>query len=59
MSGTVGKSLFSSARKVGLGSQQLRQLTDEMFKYDIDFDSDLDENDRFSVVVDQTWKEGS
>ena len=46
------------ARKLGLGSAQLRQLTDEMFKYDIDFDSDLDENDRFSVVVDQTWKDG-
>lgn len=58
LSGTVGKSLFASARKAGLGSSQLNQLTDEMFKYDIDFDSDLDENDRFSVVVDQTWKNG-
>ena len=51
-------SLFASARQLGLGSSQLDQLTDEMFKYDIDFDSDLDENDRFSVVVDQTWKNG-
>ena len=58
LSGKVGKSLFASARKAGLGSSQLNQLTDEMFKYDIDFDSDLDENDRFSVVVDQTWKNG-
>ncbi len=58
LSGNVGKSLFASARKVGLGREQLRQLTDEMFKYDIDFDSDLDEDDRFSVVVDQTWKNG-
>ncbi|QIL19632.1 peptidoglycan DD-metalloendopeptidase family protein [Thermomonas sp. HDW16] len=58
LSGTVGTSLFASARKAGLGSAQLNQLTDEMFKYDIDFDSDLDENDRFSVVVDQTWKNG-
>jgi murein DD-endopeptidase MepM/ murein hydrolase activator NlpD len=58
LSGTIGNSLFTSARKVGLGSKQLSQLTDEMFKYDIDFDSDLDENDRFSVVVDQTWKDG-
>ena len=58
LSGEVGKSLFASARKAGLGSAQLNQLTDEMFKYDIDFDSDLDENDRFSVVVDQTWKNG-
>ncbi|GHC02182.1 M23 family metallopeptidase [Thermomonas carbonis] len=58
LSGEVGKSLFASARKLGLGSSQLNQLTDEMFKYDIDFDSDLDEDDRFSVVVDQTWKNG-
>lgn len=58
LTGEVGKSLFASARKLGLGSRQLNQLTDEMFKYDIDFDSDLSENDRFSVVVDQTWKNG-
>jgi murein DD-endopeptidase MepM/ murein hydrolase activator NlpD len=58
LSGTVGKSLFRSARALGLGATQLRQLTDEMFKYDIDFDSDLDDNDRFSVVVDQTWRDG-
>jgi murein DD-endopeptidase MepM/ murein hydrolase activator NlpD len=58
LSGNVGRNLFASARKVGLGREQLRQLTDEMFKYDIDFDSDLDDDDRFSVVVDQTWKNG-
>ncbi|QNN45587.1 peptidoglycan DD-metalloendopeptidase family protein [Thermomonas brevis] len=58
LTGEVGKSLFASARKLGLGSAQLSQLTDEMFKYDIDFDSDLGEDDRFSVVVDQTWKNG-
>ena len=58
LSSNVGDSLFASARKVGLGHRQLAQLTDEMFKYDIDFDSDLDEDDRFSVVVDQTWKNG-
>ena len=58
LTGNVGASLFASARKLGLGREQLRQLTDEMFKYDIDFDSDLDRNDRFSVVVDQTWKNG-
>ena len=58
LSGKVGKSLFASARKLGLGGAQLHQLTDEMFKYDIDFDSDLDQNDRFSVVVDQTWRDG-
>lgn len=58
LSGNVGRDLFASARKAGLGREQLRQLTDEMFKYDIDFDKDLDPDDRFSVVVDQTWKNG-
>ncbi len=58
LTGEVGESLFESARKLGLTSSHLNQLTDEMFKYDIDFRSDLSDNDRFSVVVDQTWKNG-
>ncbi len=33
-------------------------LTDEIFKYDIDFDKDLQTGDRFSVVMDETWREG-
>ncbi len=58
LSGKVGGSLFRSARKLGLSGGHLDQLTDQMFKYDIDFDSDLDADDRFSVVVDQMWVDG-
>jgi murein DD-endopeptidase MepM/ murein hydrolase activator NlpD len=58
LSGKVGSSLFRSARKLGLTGAHLDQLTDEIFKYDIDFDSDLDADDRFSVVVDQMWVDG-
>ena len=58
LSGKVGGSLFRSARKLGLSGAHLDQLTDEIFKYDIDFDSDLDADDRFSVVVDQMWVDG-
>ena len=58
LSGKVGRSLNRSARKAGLTSSNINSLTDEIFKYDIDFDSDLDSDDRFSVVVDQTWREG-
>ncbi len=58
LSGKVGRSLFRSARKVGLTAANIASLTDEIFKYDIDFDSDLDADDRFSVVVEQTWREG-
>ncbi len=58
LTGTVGDSLFKSARKVGLTAQNLKELTDDIFKYNVDFDSDLGPDDRFSVVVDQTWKDG-
>lgn len=58
LTGNVGDSLFASARKIGLTAQNLKELTDDIFKYDIDFDSDLTADDRFSVVVDQTWKDG-
>ncbi|HYM86069.1 MAG TPA: M23 family metallopeptidase, partial [Pseudoxanthomonas sp.] len=58
LSGKVGRSLNRSARKAGLTSANINSLTDEIFKYDVDFDSDLDADDRFSVVVNQTWREG-
>lgn len=58
ISGKVGKSLFHSARKLGLSGGNINTLTDEIFKYDIDFNSDVTRNDRFSVVVEQTWREG-
>ena len=58
LSGTVGRSLSRSARKAGLTSSNINSMTDEIFKYDIDFNSDLDADDRFSVLVEQTWREG-
>ncbi len=58
ISGKVGKSLFHSARKLGLSPSVITTLTDEVFKYDIDFDRDVTSGDRFSVVVEQTWREG-
>ena len=58
LSGKVGRSLNRSARKAGLTAANVNSLTDDIFKYDIDFDSDLDPDDRFSVVVEQTWREG-
>lgn len=58
LSGKVGKSLYGSARKLGLTSAHVNTLTDDMFKYDIDFNDDVGADDRFSVVVDQTWRDG-
>ncbi len=58
VSGKVGRSLFHSARKLGLSPAVINTLTDEVFRYDIDFDRDVAASDRFSVVVEQTWREG-
>ncbi|QSX79014.1 M23 family metallopeptidase [Agrilutibacter solisilvae] len=58
LSGKVGRSLFRSARKLGLSPSNVNTLTGEIFKYDIDFNEDVGANDRFSVVVEQTWREG-
>ena len=58
ISGKVGSSLYRSARKLGLTSSHVNTLTDEMFKYDIDFNDDVGADDRFSVVVEQIWREG-
>ena len=58
ISGKVGKSLFRSARKLGLSGSNINTLTDDIFKYDIDFNEDVGADDRFSVVVEQTWREG-
>lgn len=58
LSGKVGRSLYASARKLGLTATHVDTLTDDMFKYDIDFNDDVGADDRFSVVVDQTWRDG-
>ena len=58
LSGEVGRSLFWSARRQGLSGRNINTLTDEIFKYDIDFNEDVAASDRFSVVVDQVWREG-
>lgn len=58
ISGKVGKSLFWSARKLGLSGGNINTLTDEIFKYDIDFNTDVAASDRFSVVVEQSWRDG-
>jgi len=58
VSGSVGRSLFHSARKLGLAGHVINTLTDDIFQYDIDFSRDMTANDRFSVLVEQTWRDG-
>jgi len=57
-SGQINRSLSESAGKSGLSPAAVAIMTDEIFKYDIDFDKDLQPGDRFSVVMDETWREG-
>lgn len=57
-SGEISSSLYVAARKAGLSPSAIATMTDEIFKFDIDFNSDIKKGDRFSVVYDQTWREG-
>ncbi|HEU4772924.1 MAG TPA: peptidoglycan DD-metalloendopeptidase family protein [Lysobacter sp.] len=56
-SGEISSSLYAAARKAGLSPSAIATMTDEIFKYDIDF-SGAQKGDRFSVVYDQVWREG-
>src|SRR3546814_5343566 len=58
VSGEVGRSLFHSAHKLGLSGNNIRSITDDIFKYDINFNTDVAASNRFSVMVEQTWREG-
>ncbi len=57
-SGTITSSLYAAAGKAGLPGSAVAAMTDDIFKYDIDFDKDLQPGDRFSVILDETWREG-
>ncbi|MDQ3288857.1 MAG: peptidoglycan DD-metalloendopeptidase family protein [Pseudomonadota bacterium] len=57
-SGEITSSLYAAASKAGLSPGAIAILTDEIFKYDVDFRSDIKKGDRFSVVYDETWREG-
>ena len=56
--GEIRHSLYASASRAGLPANAISVLTDEIFKYDIDFSKDVQPGDRFSVVYDETWREG-
>jgi len=57
-SGVITHSLYAAAVKAGLPASAIFTLADEIFQYDIDFSRDLQKGDRFSVVMDETWREG-
>ncbi len=57
-SGEITSSLYAAARRAGLSPSAIATMTDEIFKYDIDFSREVQPGDRFSVVMDETWREG-
>ena len=57
-SGEVSSSLYAAALKAGLSHAAIATMTDKIFNYDIDFSRDVQPGDRFSVVLDETWREG-
>ena len=57
-SGEISSSLYASGRRAGLSPSAIATMTDEIFKYDIDFSKDVQPGDRFSVVMDESWREG-
>jgi len=56
-SAEIDHSLYAAGRKAGLSPAAIAVMTDEIFKYDIDF-KDVQPGDRFSAVVEETWREG-
>ena len=56
-SAEIDSSLYAAGRKAGLSPASIAVMTDEIFKYDIDF-KDVQPGDRFSAVVEETWREG-
>src|SRR5690606_2263938 len=55
--GEIESSLYAAAREAGLSPAAIGAMTDAIFQYDIDF-TDAQKGDRFSVVYDETWREG-
>lgn len=56
--GVIHSSLFGSATKAGLSEAMVVKLA-EVFKYDIDFIKDIREGDRFTVIYDTVYRDGT
>lgn len=58
ITGEIRNSLYGSARQSGLSPGAIATLTDRIFQYDIDFSRQIQPGDRYSVVVEELWREG-
>lgn len=57
VTGTIESSLFLAGQQAGLPVRLVMGLAD-IFRYDIDFALDMRQGDRFTVVVEELYKEG-
>ncbi|MGQ0699686.1 MAG: peptidoglycan DD-metalloendopeptidase family protein [Panacagrimonas sp.] len=57
VSGNIDSSLFLAGQRAGLPVRTIMELAD-LFRYDIDFALDLRDGDRFTVVVEELYKDG-
>jgi murein DD-endopeptidase MepM/ murein hydrolase activator NlpD len=57
ITGTIDSSLFVAGQRAGLPVRMVMELA-ELFRYDIDFALDLRDGDRFTVVVEEIFKDG-
>ena len=58
VTGEITNSLYGSARQAGLSPQVIHTMTDRIFQYDIDFSREIQPGDRYSVVIEELWREG-
>lgn len=58
VTGEIRNSLYGSARQAGLSPKVIHTLTDGIFQYDIDFSREIQPGDRYSVVIEELWREG-
>lgn len=57
--GTIESSLFVAARAAGVSSDIILQMANDIFGWEIDFALDIQPGDKFSLVYEQKYRDGS
>lgn len=57
--GTIDSSLFVAARAAGVNPETIMQLADDIFGWEIDFALDIRNGDRFYLVYEQKFRDGT
>jgi len=57
--GTIDSSLFVAARAAGVNPETIMQLANDIFGWEIDFALDIRSGDRFQLVYEQKFRDGT